>query len=225
MLAGLAISGVGASATLADASPPLVATAGVEAIGTTTARISGSADPQGEATALHADFSTVGGEWCETEGAQGTPSETAPVDLGSGSAMISEVSVTLEGLIPGTKYCARLLARNGSGTSASQQVEFTTLADASPPLVATAGGPQLGSSSSTGGGVAPLPSIASIPISAAASASTIAPKRLTQHEKLARALQICMRRARSRRARCEQVARRRYGLGKRAGSQARKGKR
>src|ERR1700704_99056 len=141
LLAGLAVSGMGASATLAAASPPLVATDGVEAIGTTTARVSGDADPEGQATTLHADYGAAGGEWCVTGGAQGTPSETAPVDLGSGNAMISEVSVVLEGLLPGTQYCAQLVARNGSGVTVSQQVEFATLAAASPPLVATEGVP------------------------------------------------------------------------------------
>ena len=190
------------------ASPPTVATDGVHATGATTASVSGNADPEGQSTTLHADYGPAGGLWCTSDGKEGTPSETAPENLGSGNVMYSEIVVGLEGLTPGSEYCVELVATNASGTTLGGQRQFTTPARAaSPPTVATELS-RLGTSPTT-----------------APPTDTAKPKPLTNAQKLARALRACQRKPKRQRATCEKQAREKYGATKKTGKQANKAKR
>jgi hypothetical protein len=107
-------------------SPPIVATDGAKATGPRSATVDGNADPEGQETQLHADYAVASEPWCTSAGAEGTPVETAPQELGSGSVMISEIGVPLAELIPASEYCAELVASNATGTSHGGQVRFMT---------------------------------------------------------------------------------------------------
>ena len=108
------------------ASLPLVATDGAHATGTTTARVEGNADPNGQKTTLRAYYAPAGSKWCMSGGTKGKASKTARTPLGSGNAMISEILVPLSGLAPNQMYCTELVAHNRSGTAHGGQVSFMT---------------------------------------------------------------------------------------------------
>ena len=111
------------------ASAPKITTDAAYGTGAMTAIVTGNGDPEGWPTRLHADYAPAGERWCTTQGTKGKPARTRPQKLGSGHAMISELSVKLEGLTGGTEYCAELVATNRSGTSHGEQVRFATSAD------------------------------------------------------------------------------------------------
>ncbi len=106
--------------------PPVVATDGVSVSSPTTASVVGNVDPEGQSTALRAAYALASEPWCTSHGAEGNPTETPALDLGSGNAMLSEVIVELEGLTAASDYCAELIAHNESGTTHGGQTQFTT---------------------------------------------------------------------------------------------------
>jgi hypothetical protein len=110
----------------ASASRPLVATDGVEATSPTTARVEGNADPEGQKTTLRAFFALASSQWCTSGGAKGKVSKTAPIKLGSGHVMYSEILVPLTGLEPNQNYCTELVARNMSGVARGGLLSFMT---------------------------------------------------------------------------------------------------
>ena len=110
------------------ASAPQITTDAAYATGATTAIVTGNGDPEGQPTRLHAGYAPSGARWCTSHGDQGKSARTRPQKLGSGYEMISELSVTLEGLTAGTEYCVELVATNSSGTTHGGQVRFTTSA-------------------------------------------------------------------------------------------------
>jgi hypothetical protein len=198
--------------TTAQASPPVVATDGVQVLSTTTTRVSGNADPEGQSTTLHADYARASQTWCVSAGKEGTPVETVPATIGSLNAMISELAVDLEGLTPGTEYCTELVAQNASGTAFGGLVTFTTPAPASPSPVVTEGTES------------PLPvTLPIVPIATPALSSTSKP--LTRVQKLARALKLCSSKPKKQRAACIRNARRKYGTSKKTAEQTSRGKR
>jgi hypothetical protein len=207
---GTSVGGQVSFATPAQAASPLVATGSAEALSATTAKVEGNADPEGQATTLHADFALATDQWCLTGGEQGLPMQTAPAPLGAGNAMLSEVSVTVEGLTPGSGYCVQLVAENASGTSVGGQVSFATPAQAaSAPLT-----PALSVVELEAGSPASPPPLSAPPSSSPGSdymAPAMAPKMPTSAQKLSRALKVCARKARRLRARCVREAHRRYG--------------
>jgi len=110
----------------ASASLPLVATDGVEATSTTTARVEGNANPNGEKTTLRALYAVASSRWCTSHGAKGKASKTAPIKLGSGNIEYSEILVPLSGLAPNQLYCTELVAHSRSGTAHGGQLSFMT---------------------------------------------------------------------------------------------------
>lgn len=115
------------TSTVASAAPKIT-TDSAYATGATTAIVTGNGDPEGQPTRLHAKYARSDARWCTSHGAKGKSARTRSQKLGSGYEMISELSVTLEGLTAGTEYCVELVATNRSGTSYGGQVRFTTSA-------------------------------------------------------------------------------------------------
>jgi hypothetical protein len=108
------------------ASPPEITTDGAYATSATTATVEGNGDPEGQSTAVHADYALASERWCTSDGTEGSPAETLPKGLGSGEEMFSEILVTLEGLAPASEYCTALVATSHAGTTYGGQRAFTT---------------------------------------------------------------------------------------------------
>ena len=105
-------------------SPPTVGAPSVTVVTGTSAVVSASVDPNGSPTFYHVEYGTTA--------AYGQ--QTGAVSAGSGTSA-QAVSVTLQGLSPGTTYHVRVVATNTGGTSASTDATFTTTATGPPPPV------------------------------------------------------------------------------------------
>jgi streptogramin lyase/ubiquitin len=125
-VAGTVYGGDQAFTTIAS---PSAATGAAEAIGPTSAVLTGAANPRGTAATYHFD-------WGET-GSYGNQAPGADAPVGSDSAS-HETSQSLAGLTPGTIYHYRLVATNcggcSAGTAYGADQSFSTVA---PPLATT----------------------------------------------------------------------------------------
>ena len=106
---------VAGGATVAVA--PAAITGPVTSVGPTTATVTGSVNPNGQATTWYVDYGT--------STSYGT--KTPNVSAGSGTANTA-VSANLTGLTPGTTYHYRVVATNSSGTARGADGIFTTSA-------------------------------------------------------------------------------------------------
>ena len=107
--------------------PPAVTTGAAGPVGSTTATVLGTANPNGGSGAAHFDYGT-------------TPAygqQTSDVPLGAGTAPV-DVGATITGLQPATTYHYRLVASNSSGIVAGADATFTTQAGALAPQQAPA---------------------------------------------------------------------------------------
>ncbi len=102
---------------------PTVSTGGADAITVSSARVSGSVDPQGRGAVA----------WFEYGPTTALGSRTGDQDAGFGTRATS-VSAQITGLQPGTRYYYRAAARSDAGTAVGQTRSFTTSAG---PLVVT----------------------------------------------------------------------------------------
>ena len=173
--------------TTGAATPPIVATGGASAITMSTATLSGTLDTLGLDVSYAFEVSTDPTNY-------GAPTGAGAVGAGPTEA---SVSTALQGLQPGTTYYYRLIATNTDGTTYGTGQAFTTPGfppplslPATPPLVAS---PQV-----------------AFPAEEKES-STTTPKRLTNAQKLAKALQACNKKVKSKRAACRASARKKYG--------------
>ncbi len=107
----LAWSGVAAAAA------PAASTGPVTAVGPTTATVTGTVNPNGQATTWYVEFGTT----------TGYGAKTANVSAGSGTTNAA-VSADLPGLTPGTTYHYRVVATNTAGTARGADGIFTTSA-------------------------------------------------------------------------------------------------
>jgi hypothetical protein len=107
---------------------PTVSTGGVDGIGVSSARVSGSVDPQGRGSVAWFEYGTT----------SALGSRTGDQEAGFGTRS-SRLYAQLGGLQPGTKYYYRVAARSDAGTAVGQTRSFVTSAG---PLVTT-GQPQL----------------------------------------------------------------------------------
>ena len=96
---------------------PAAITGPVTSVGPTTATVTGTVNPNGQATTWYVDYGT--------STSYGTKS--ASVNAGSGTANIA-VSANLTGLTPGATYHYRVVATNSSGTTRGADGIFTTSA-------------------------------------------------------------------------------------------------
>jgi streptogramin lyase len=105
---------------------PTVVTGSSSAVGTTSATVAGSVNPNGQATTYHFDYGTS-----TSYGAQAPP----PPDPSAGSGTASQqVSANLTGLSPGTTYHYRLVAANASGTQYGSDQTFVTASQSVPTI-------------------------------------------------------------------------------------------
>jgi hypothetical protein len=115
------LSAVAGAATAASA--PTAITGPVSAVGPTSATVTGTVNPNGQATSWYFEYGT----------STSYGSKTATGNAGSGTSNVS-VSAPLAGLAPGTTYHYRLVATSSAGTSRGADGIFTT---ASPPAAVT----------------------------------------------------------------------------------------
>ena len=135
----LLLAGAGAAAA---ASPPIVATGATSDVGPTSATISGTVNPNGQATTW----------WIEYGTSTAYGPKTASKSAGSGTTNV-DVSSTLTGLAPGTTYHFRFVAMSSAGTSQGADATFATAA--APTVVTGAAGGVTASSATLNGTVNP----------------------------------------------------------------------
>jgi len=119
LAAVLGLSAAGA----ALAAAPGVVTRAASSVGTSSARLNGTVDPNGEATSFYFEFGTTN--------AYGT--KTAVRSAGAGQNPSSQ-SIVVAGLSASTTYHFRIVASNNTGTTLGADQTFTT---AGPPVVVT----------------------------------------------------------------------------------------
>ena len=128
----------GADKTFVTAEPPAAVTSAASSIGTTSAKLNGSVDPNGRATTFYFEFGT--------STAYGT--KTSSSSAGSGSSS-TNVSKAVNGLNSGTLYHFRVVATSDAGTVAGSDRTFTT---ESAPAAVTGVAAAVGPTSATLGG-------------------------------------------------------------------------
>src|SRR6476661_10814509 len=119
----LAALTVGLLAGSAQAASPAAVTGNVSNLSTTSARLNGSVDPNGESTGWYFEFGTTT--------SYGT--KTATQNAGSGQNP-NNVNSNVSGLAVATMFHYRLVAMNASGTTLGADHTFIT---EGPPAVAT----------------------------------------------------------------------------------------
>ena len=102
---------------------PSVSTGGVESVTTSSARLTGSVDPQGRGTVAYFEYGTTAA----------LGSRTPDVDAGFGTRA-TKVVASLAGLAPGTRYYYRVVARSDAGSTNGATRSFATTEG---PLVTT----------------------------------------------------------------------------------------
>ena len=122
LLTASALAWVVAGAAAVAAAPTAI-TGPVGSVGPSSASVSGTVNPGGQATTWHVEYGT----------STSYGSQSASASVGSGSANVA-VSRSLSGLAAGTAYHYRVVATNGAGTSRGADGIFTTL---SAPAVVT----------------------------------------------------------------------------------------
>ena len=131
-------STAGADKTFVTAEPPAAVTSAASSIGTTSAKLNGSVDPNGRSTTYYFEFGT--------STSYGT--KTSSSGAGSGSSS-TNVSKSVNGLSSGTLYHFRIVATSDAGTVTGADRTFTT---ESAPAAATAAATDVGPTSATLGG-------------------------------------------------------------------------
>jgi outer membrane protein assembly factor BamB len=96
---------------------PTATTGSPSSVTQTSATVSGTSNPEGQATTYHFDYGTSTGY-----------GQSAPVPDGSVGSDSSDhtISANLSGLSPGTTYHYRLVAKNAAGTTFGADQTFTT---------------------------------------------------------------------------------------------------
>jgi len=101
---------------MSEAIPPTVAIDPVSAVGARTATISGEVNPSGIPTSWQVEYKRASAATWTSSGGRSAGDGETPVD----------VSESLEGLLPGVEYEARLQTASEDGTVESSIVSFTT---------------------------------------------------------------------------------------------------
>jgi hypothetical protein len=170
--------------------PVLRATTGASsALSATSATISGAVDPDGPPATYTFELGIY----------NGANTQFGIVFSGLAGASVTPVEETLDlsGLQPGTTYAYRIKVASGYGTAMGATATFTTTGLPEVLVVQTALA-QL-----------PVPSVAFPKESA-----KVTHKKLTRAQQLARALKVCERKPKSKRAACRRSARKKYAVSK-----------
>jgi hypothetical protein len=113
------------------AGAPAAVSGDTQPTGASTATVAGQVDPAGTATTYSVAYDLATSAWCES-GAGDPQFQTDAVALPASDGQPHDVSVTVSGLSAGTAYCAVLVAGNGVGTTAGDQVTFATEGTSAP---------------------------------------------------------------------------------------------
>jgi hypothetical protein len=108
------------------------------ALGRTTARLRANVNPAGAPATVHFEYLPLGQGSCSRAGSPGasvTPPQTVP-----GDASDHEVRADIDGLKPGTYYCAWVVVTNDRTTVDGNAVMFATPVDSSPGVPDGGGG-------------------------------------------------------------------------------------
>src|SRR5204862_674151 len=100
--------------------PPTVQTLAAGSVTTTSATLNGNVNPNGSTTTVYFEYGTTASYGSQT---------AAQVFTGSTP---QSVTANATGLITGTTYHYRIVAKNGGGTSTGSDVAFTTTATPTP---------------------------------------------------------------------------------------------
>jgi hypothetical protein len=120
---------------IARAAAPTATTGPATAIGATTATVTGSVVPGGQATSWYVQYGT----------STSYGSQTAKANAGSGAATVN-ITSNLSSLKPGSTYHYRVVASNSAGTAHGSDAVFTTL---TPPGATTAAATGIGTTTAT----------------------------------------------------------------------------
>ena len=193
---GEAAGGVG-SFTTAPAPVVQAATGAASAVAATSAVISGTVNPDGQAAAYTFELGVYNGASTQYGIVFSGPA-------GRGTGAVAE-SLALSGLQPGTEYAYRIAAHAGDGSKAGEAATGATLTFTTQGLPAVLISPT------------PLPMLAvpgiAFPTAVTSKSTT---KALTNAQKLAKALTACKKKAKRQRAACQKQARKKYPKSKQA---------
>jgi hypothetical protein len=120
---------------IARAAAPTATTGPATAIGATTATVTGSVVPGGQATSWYVQYGT----------STSYGSQTAKANAGSGAATVN-ITSNLSSLKPGSTYHYRVVASNSAGTAHGSDAVFTTL---TPPGATTGAATGIGTTTAT----------------------------------------------------------------------------
>jgi hypothetical protein len=129
---------------LAMAAAPLAVTGAVTAFGPTSATVSGTVNPGGQATTWYFEYGRT----------TSYGSRTASANAGSGTANVN-VSTTIADLAPGTTYHYRFVATNTAGTAQGADGVLATAAAVAPDVVTGSAGSVTTTSATLSGSVNP----------------------------------------------------------------------
>jgi hypothetical protein len=93
------------------------------------ANIVASIDPGRQSTTYHALYAPASSPFCVGGGTGAGSSTTATQTLSATDSSTHQVTIQIAGLSAGTRYCAKVVAANASGTTASVIKVFTTITD------------------------------------------------------------------------------------------------
>jgi hypothetical protein len=126
------VCGFGCGPTLVRARPLVTGTSATAK--EVSATVSGAIDPMRQATSYRVAFDLAGSGWCTSPGGGGASGTSGTESLSFTDHDAHAVVVSLGGLAPATKYCARMIATNPAGTGEGALVFFTTTSAAPPQL-------------------------------------------------------------------------------------------
>ncbi len=124
------VCGFGCGPTLVRAGPLVTGTSATAK--EVSAMVSGAIDPMRQATSYRVAFDLAGSGWCTSPGGGSASGASGTESLPFTDHDAHAVVVSLGGLAPATRYCARLSATNPGGTGEGALVFFTTTSAASP---------------------------------------------------------------------------------------------
>ena len=114
-LTALGLLGIASAGLAVTPKPPDVSTRGAGSVGTSSARLNGTVNPNGQSTSWYFEFGT----------STGYGTRTATRNAGAGTRGV-DVQMTISGLAVATTYHYRLVGVNEQGTSFGQDVVLTT---------------------------------------------------------------------------------------------------
>jgi hypothetical protein len=170
--------------------PPVIGAQVAQFVGQAGAVIEGEVNPEGLVTSYEVQYGTGTAYGSDASGL-GT---IAPFTSAQGTI------TPLVGLTSGTTYHYRIVAHNQAGTSYGQDETFTT-SGAAPTTAFT----------SFAIPIVPLIAVAPVTLPGEEPLAKVTPKKLTNKQKLARALKACAKKPKKRRAKCEKQARKSNG--------------